>query len=335
VQERTLQADAYRATLTVAGGYAMADIRLTEALRGVTGLRYEWAAQQLTPGSRYAITQTPEPGVDRAVGALLPAAALHWAVTPQHNLRASWSWTLARPKFRELAPFAFYDFTRRRQLTGNPKLRDTRIQNADLRWEYFPSDDAVLSVSVFYKRFSDPIEQVIYDPANGDIGFANQLGADVVGVEAEARTGLGFLSRHLKDLHLGANGSYIHSQVEIDPGAAGANTSRARPLAGQSPYVINLSLGWSSERTGTEIGLLYNVYGPRISDVGFSGLPDIYEQPFHRLDVSVTQRLGAGLRLKLTGTNLADREQYFTQGDRTVFRFKPGVTAYAAIELVR
>jgi hypothetical protein len=39
--------------------------------------------------------------------------------------------------------------------------------------------------------------------------------------------------------------------------------------------VVNLGLGWRHEATGTELNVLYNAFGRRISEVGFDRLPDV------------------------------------------------------------
>jgi outer membrane receptor protein involved in Fe transport len=77
----------------------------------------------------------------------MPAANAIYALGEDMNLRGGYSFTVARPQLRELAPFLFFDFVRRRAVSGNVDLRDTRIHNADLRWEWFPAERSVLAVS--------------------------------------------------------------------------------------------------------------------------------------------------------------------------------------------
>jgi hypothetical protein len=102
-------------------------------------------------------------------------------------------------------------------------------------------------------------------------------------------------------------------------------------MQGQSPYVINLNLGYDRPESGTEVALLYNVYGPRISEVGVQGLPDIYEVPFHRVDLAVSQKLGGGMQLKLTGSNLLDSAVTLQQGGIHVLKYRPGIAFSAAL----
>lgn len=331
MEERTLPSDAYEASLLLGGVYLLADIAVLEPLRVIAGARLEHAFQELTSGSPFAATTPPEPGVDRTDTRLLPGTNVVYTLTRDMKLRAGYSYTLARPQFRELAPFLFYDFSRRRAVSGNPDLLDTRIHNADVRWELFPGEREVLAASLFYKRFRDPIEVVIVNASQGDLSFANARGATAIGAELEGRVTLGRLHRTLRDLRLGANLTLIRSNVELGE-AASLQTHRSRPLQGQSPYVVNLDFGWSRRQWGAEASLLYNVYGARIAEVGIQGLPDVYEESFHRLDLALGLNLGGGRKLKLGGTNLLNQAVILKQGPIVVQRYEPGISLGASLE---
>jgi outer membrane receptor protein involved in Fe transport len=334
MEERTLQEDAYDAWMLLGGGYVLADVARFEPFRFIGGLRIEHSVQELTPGSPFAQAMVAPPGVERSNTHFLPGINAVYAVTPRMNLRAGYSFTLARPQFRELAPFLYYDFSRRRAVSGNPELVDTRIHNADVRWELFPGEREVLAASVFYKRFIDPIEVVVVNSAQQDLSFANADGATAIGFELEGRLQLGRFSRALSDFRLGANLTLIRSSIELGQEAS-LQTNKERPLQGQSPYVINVDFGWARRAWGIEASVLYNVYGSRIAEVGIEGLPDVYEQPFHRLDLSFAQDLGSGMKLKLGGTNLLDQAVVVKQGPVTVQHYEPGVTVSASIEWAR
>ena len=103
-------------------------------------------------------------------------------------------------------------------------------------------------------------------------------------------------------------------------------------MQGQSPYVVNATAGWTSASGKTVIQLLYNVYGARLSEVGFETLPDVYEQPWHRLDASASQALGGGFRLKLSATNLAYQPIVVKQGASTLQKIQPGINVLLALE---
>lgn len=323
IEEDTLQEDAYEASLNTYAGYASAEYPIGEKLRAIAGARYERSMQSMTNGSRYAVAGL-ETSVSHDDNDVLPAANLVFAARPDMNVRAAYSYTLARPRFRELAPFLYYDYIRRRDISGNPNLETTHIHNADLRWEWFPSEDEVFAVSAFYKQFVDPIEQVIAN-VNADATFQNAAGGNIVGAEIEARTTLGRITPALDQLRLGANVSVMRSRVQIgDDPMSQLLTSRDRALYGQSPYVVNVNLGWADPKIA-DVNVLYNVIGARIVDVGISGLPDIYETPMHRVDVVASRLLRKDLRLKLAVSNVLNQKVQLEQGDITVNSYTPGV----------
>lgn len=326
LEETTFTYDRYRASLAVYGGYLSADWRATEWLRAVAGLRVEGSTLKLNAGSPFATGGAPLGApVDRTAADLVPSLNVLLSPRPELNVRLAYAYTLARPTFRELAPFLFFDTVRRRNVSGNPNLVNTRIHNADARVEWFPGADEVLAASVFGKQFERPIERVIAAANNGvgDLGYDNAPGATLLGLELEARASLGRLTQVLSPVRVGANVSLIHSRIQLSPDSPQTNHERA--LQGQSPYVANAFITWSRPEWGTEAGVFYNVAGPRISEVGIQGLPDIVEQPLHRLDLTVTQRLGAGFQLKLAASNVLNQAVRLQQGGIDVLVDPPGV----------
>lgn len=331
LEERTAQTDAYEGTQRIAAGYGTVGAELGP-VRLHTGVRYETAVQELTTGSPFALGQAdPDDQVDRRDRSWSPSASAVLALSDEMNLRAAYGYTLARPRFREIAPFLFTDYTRGLNISGNPDLRETRIHNADLRWEWFLGDTDVLAASVFYKDFRDPIEAVVVS-SSGDVGFANAAGARAVGSELEARTSLGRFADSLRELRLWSNATVTRTRIELREEDVRSQTSASRALQGQAPLVVNVGATWSHEATGTEATALYNVVGRRIEEVGFNTLPDTYREPVHQVDVAASQGLGADLTLKLGASNLLNQSVVLRQGPLEVYRMNPGVVFSAALE---
>jgi len=315
-EEGTLNEDAYKASLGVYGAYSTAEVQLDDKMRGIVGVRYEHSAQHMTNGSGYAIAGL-KTDVSRNDDDVLPAANLVYAARPDMNVRFAYSYTLGRPRFRELAPFLFFDYIRRRAISGNPNLLTTHIHNADLRWEWFPREGEVFAVSAFGKQFFDPIEQVLAN-SESDATFANAASGNLIGTEIEARKAIA------ENFRLGANFSLLRSRVQLAKDQM-LQTTKNRALYGQAPYVANVSFGYVNPKI-IEATVLYNVTGRRISDVGIEGLPDIYEAPLHRVDLVAVRNLTKDLRLKLSGSNLLNQKARLEQGDLTVNTYSPGVS---------
>jgi outer membrane receptor protein involved in Fe transport len=112
----------------------------------VMGFAKDW---HLTGGVRYEKSQISlntydpyRPTLEPLVTTLdnidpLPAASVVYSVRQNMNFRGSYSRTVNRPEFREMAPFQFTDISGRSTIIGNPNLKQSKIDNVDFRWEWF------------------------------------------------------------------------------------------------------------------------------------------------------------------------------------------------------
>ena len=95
-------------------------------------------------------------------------------------------------------------------------------------------------------------------------------------------------------------------------------------MQGQSPYLANVILFFEPFGGRTQMSLLFNRFGERISKVGVEGFPDVLERPRSGLEFSLSQKLAGGLKSKFTAKNLSDAEVVFTQGGLVTKRTSPG-----------
>jgi hypothetical protein len=217
---------------------------------------------------------------------------------------------------------AYIDEETGHEVIGNSALKGANIQNIDLRYENYFAYTDFFSVGAFYKKFENPIESIF---APGDKllkTFDNAASAENVGIETEARVGLRNIDRFFRRWSLMGNVSIIDSKIELDS-SKGSQTSTSRPLQGQSPYVANVQLLYDRPQMGMTSGLIYNVVGERITEVGTNKRPDVYEQPFKQLDLVFNQKIdvwGYGLKIK----NILDPLATSTQGDKIVRERKKG-----------
>ena len=330
LDEWTRPTDAYAAKYNVLAAYGMADVSLSSRIRVVLGERVEAANQTIESFDPFA-PEAQRVRTELSRTDLLPSANVIYKVTKESNVRLTATRTVARPQLRELAPFVFSDFFGAREVLGNPDLDRSRIVNLDARYELFPRVGEVLAFSVFHKRFQDPIEPFIIPTSRGVVSFQNAKGAVNTGVELEGRKALDFLHKSLDELTFLANLTIVHSRVDLDTAQAGIQTTTSRPLANQSPYVLNLALDWNHEKTKSRARVLYNVSGARIAQVGLNGIPDTYEQPRNLVDLSYAQGFGDHVDVKATVANLLDAPVRFTQGESGEFlanRYLLGVTAW-------
>jgi outer membrane receptor protein involved in Fe transport len=155
VQFEELTGDAYRylANSILNAAYVQFDNQFGKNWRLIWGVRMEDFDQVI--GSMKASDRRH---VHSKVTDFLPGVNLTYKPTEKTNIRLSGSQTIVRPEFRELSPFAFYDFELNAQVVGNNEARRTKITNADLRYEIYPRGGEMITVGLFFKSFKDPLE---------------------------------------------------------------------------------------------------------------------------------------------------------------------------------
>ena len=252
ILDATTRSSNYDGDLSLASAFAMIDMPVLRRVRVVGGLRMESFNMQAV--SQDSLLQRGE--LDNLD--LLPSANLVYEVYRDMNLRLAYGKTLARPTFREIAPYASFNFVGDYIFIGNPELERTLIDNYDLRWEWFARPGELYAISAFAKLFSNPIERAINPiAANPEIQYRNVENARVVGLEFEARKRLDQIAASLSNFQVGANLALVHSQVDIAEDelslirAFDPDADDARPLQGQSPFTINLDATYDNRATGT------------------------------------------------------------------------------------
>ena len=322
------QGGSYDAEDRLTAGFAMAELGLGARLRLIGGARVEH--DELTVRG---ISTLGSPALaEKDWTDVLPSAALTFRVTESQNLRLALSRTLARPEYRELSPVKSRDVINGDDLEGNPALERTRIGNADIRWEWYPSSGEVVSLGLFAKSFDRPIERV-YRAAGASsrfIGYVNAESATNYGVELELRKDLGFLHDRLAPFSLFSNLTVMESEIELGE-AQSAATNTARRMVGQAPYVVNAGVTYASAGDGTSATLLYHRVGERIDAAGDQPLPDVIEEPRDVLDLSLRLPLLESLAVRLDARNLLDAPHELTQGSVTRESYRVGRSFQAGL----
>ncbi len=319
----------YTGDQQIKAAYAMADLPLLAKLTLVAGARYETTSMSVVPTSATGLVDTIEtrPSGDRAIvevpqeemsaeideHSLLPSVGLIYEIIPNMKLRGSWSETIARPTFRELAPVATEEFLAGDAYIGNPDLVLSDIENTDLRWEWFRRPGQLFAVSLFRKEITNPIELINFSSgSNGFIRPLNYERGDVSGGELEVRSGFGELADWLDGLAVGANYTLLDSEVEVPEQEQAALRTfgldeEVRRLQGQPEYLLNAHLTYDNERIGTSVGAFYNIVGETLltgAARGEDGSPSVFSKPFVTLDMKATQRLQKHLSLSLSAKNM-------------------------------
>jgi TonB-dependent receptor len=332
--------DKYFGVSILNGMYGMFDNKLADDWRLVWGVRVENFQQFLTTKdvtAKRVVVNTEKWDV-------LPSFNLTYSPSSKHNIRLAASQTVARPEFREIAPFSFFDYEVNYAVDGNPDLVRTAINNLDVRYEFYPKAGEGITLGGFYKSFINPIElrlnpSSVLDRRN--YRYYNAQEALTLGAELEIRKNLMDFNEGVSKLSTFANLTYIYSKVTLaSTSVGGAPETSNRPLQGQSPYLINLGLQFDNTTRGISGSLLYNRIGERLSLVGLNdlGFPDVYERPRDQVDLQIAKKAFAGRgEFRLTWSdilnpfyyfyeNVGEKTSYQAATDRLFYSFRPGST---------
>lgn len=334
--------DQYVGASALSNAFLMLDNKLADKWRLVWGVRGEYFEQVLETNT----SKDVEVNTDKFD--LLPSFNLTYSPSNTTNLRMAGSRTVARPEFREVAPFAFFDFEEIASTAGNSNLQRSSVYNGDIRYEVYPNAGEVLSAGAFVKSFNDPIELRLNSGSAStrrQYEFQNAESAILYGAEFEFRKKLSFLNKEsdfLSNLYFNGNASVIFSEVTLinETGGDKETVTVNRPLQGQSPYLINAGFQYDSDG-GFSTSILYNHIGPRLTFVGAEGVfGDIYEKPRHLLDLQVAKKVFSKRgEVRLTVSDLLNNdillyEKPFSKSeraynpdiDRIYTRYTPGTT---------
>jgi outer membrane receptor for ferrienterochelin and colicin len=294
--ELTEKSDSYNADNTTIAGYLALKLPISKWLNLYTGFRIENNEQSL---NSYKKASDEQVHVNRQEFNIFPSANLTVNFSDRSMLRLAYGVTVNRPEFRELAPFYFVDFELNAGIYGNPDIKQAIIQHYDFRYEFYPSQNEMISLGLFYKNFSNPIEMVIRGNSPLQYSFENVKAAKSQGVEIELKKSL-YNIEFLRDFSVVFNAAYIKSLVVFDEG----RLERDRPMQGQSPFIINAGIFYQNQEKEFMVSLLYNIIGKRLMAVGEpmqnpdEDIPDIYEMPRHLLDLTISKKINKHFEIK-------------------------------------
>jgi len=303
----------------------MLDTKYKEWFRVIYGVRFENFFQKVNAERIKGVPLV----IERKNLDFLPSINLILSLNEKQNIRASYSKTVNRPEFRELAPFNWYDPETRFLLSGREDLVKCDIQNYDLRYEVYPGRGQILSASAFYKDFKNPIEIVASENASDELVFKNTPKATIIGAELEFRVIIGALFKtdsikFLNNLSVFSNLSYFKSEVSLfKPGSTTEKYTRS--LQGQSPYIINAGILYNDNELGFSVGAMLNRIGERIYNVGTQNEPNRWENSRTVVDIQFGKQLWKNrMEIKFNIRDLLKQRSVIYQNNDDDTRFNEG-----------
>lgn len=280
---------------------------------------------------------------------ILPSLNTKYILSQTSNLRFAASKTITRPVIMESYPLEFVnpDGTIEQ---GNQFLVNSDNYNFDLKYELFPTNKELISVTLFSKIIENPIERLFTNSAGSGgqiMTYGNSKQAFLYGAEFEFLFQLERISKSLSDFSLGANASLMDTKVTIEkvfnnnvnnPETIAVDDNPSRKLQGASPWIVNADIRYDSEFSKSwksTMTMVYNVYSKRIFAVGTNRLDNYYEMPFGKLDFIWQNKISNKFDIKFSADNLLNPSYKIEMGqksrikitetDLTVREYKKGV----------
>ncbi len=331
--------NSYLAATMTDSAWGSVDWTFDDTWRIAAGARWEDYRQAALSWNPYGYTEdSPQVTTDPVVlengtfqdDKFYPAASLTymgdlWADTFQ--LRLGYSQTAVRPDLRELTASSYIDPVTDDLIRGNPGITPANVDNFDIRAEWYFSSGDNLTVTLFQKDITNPIE--FFEIPASDTTIAREVvnaeSAEVRGIEFEGMKELGFLGGIFDTLFLQGNFTIQDSELVAGPNAS-VPTNPVRALTGASEYTANVMLGFDSRDARHTASLIYNVFGERLFVAGRNGAPDGYEQPFHSLDLTYFWYPTDNLTIKAKAQNLLGDTIDIERAGVVVFEEDPGTS---------
>ncbi|MFB6342031.1 carboxypeptidase-like regulatory domain-containing protein [Saccharicrinis sp. FJH62] len=284
---------------------------------------------------------------------LFPVLNLKYSVNDKSNVRFAVSRTVTRPSFYEKSPAQMIPELGERLTVGNPGtkanpaaygyLENSYSNNIDVKYEIFPKQNELISISAYYKQIIEPIEQKLASTGGTDFiktFVSTPENATAAGAEIE-------LKKRFNNIFAGLNAAYIYTNIKVP--ASFDELTKERPLQGASPYIINADLGYNlrygkGKTNVTYFGFVFNSFGERLYAVASDGIGNQYELPFNALDFVLKNSINQKLEISFNVKNILNSTVQYKQdiysdlsnpnvktGQILVYEYKKGITASLGI----
>lgn len=244
---------------------------------------------------------------------VLPSFNLSLFPADNQIIRLGLSKAIARAPLDDLnAGVGEFNFGSPEAFGGNPVLKPFRANQLDLSYEWYRTDDSVLTVGAFYKDIETFIVRQTQTGVvlpSGTIGSFTQPingdGGSITGIEIAVSQSLGIVHESLDAFGVYLNYSAIDSDIEVGP----AFVEGTFPLPGLAENIFNAQLWYFENGFEARIGYRYNdAYATELGDIpgqvlfsDAAGIVD-FQASYQFADDTALE----GLKLLLQANNLSD-----------------------------
>lgn len=325
----------YSGEQTIHAGFGSLEYKISDRLSSVVGLRFEkveqtvaWRTQLDASGRKNAFNRNE----------VLPSLLLKYKLNEKQNLRLGASKTYTLPQFKERALFIYEDVTEVK--VGNPDLYPSQNFNLDLKWELFPKNSELLSVTAFGKYILDPINEITLASSTNDISFLNTGDAGYVyGAEIEMRKDIfNFGEEDANKLSAGFNASYMQTHQDLDSEKIRRETNyntnlthKTSSFTGASDLLVNADLSYMKDfrnNANMMATVAYSFFSDRLYALGVETKGNLVDKSVGTLDFILKTKVNKNLGIDLTLKNILNptykRVQENATEDITVLSYKRG-----------
>ena len=325
-QEMNSITNDYSGTENLSAGYIMANLKITNQIEFIPGIRYENNITRYTGiqgNSSGAFPQQSYPNSDtttvRENGLWLPM--VHLLYKPLDWLRIHFAYTnsLSRPDFNIIIPRQ--DIGRNIVVQNNYNILPEKSENFDLYFTFHNNYIGLFSIGGFTKTITDKIlwtdKRALLDPAEYNLPktlkgrmIITQYNIDdpvkLKGLELDWQTNFWYLPGFLKGLVFNANYTHISSEAkyprtvveskyEFDENynliltQINHDTTYTDRMIDQPNHIINFSLGYDYRGFSIRVSMLYQ--SDIFSGTNFNPEMRTYTDDYLRWDISLKQNL--------------------------------------------
>ncbi|MFT6638073.1 MAG: hypothetical protein ACJAYP_000629 [Flavobacterium sp.] len=251
----------------------------------------------------------------------LPSLTAKYELNDKQNLKFAASKTYTLPQFKERAPFLYEEVGQ--SYFGNPYLYNSTDYNVDLKWEYFPKNGEVISITGFGKYIQNPINEATVASATNDISWVNS-GEKALGLGGELEIRKNLITRESSstnkktNLSTGLNISYLYTNQDLDSEKVLRETNgtinvfftnKESRLTGASDLLINSDISFNkdfSKDKSLTATLSGSYFSDRIAALGVTGKGDLVDSDVVAVDFILKYKLNKNIGFGFGAKNLSD-----------------------------
>ncbi|WP_159799672.1 TonB-dependent receptor [Flavobacterium sp. MK4S-17] len=312
-----LRPQTYEGDQTIHAGLVSVEYSFIPQLTIIAGARVENIVQNI----EWSTAVDPLGGEEKFNQTkFLPSLSAKYEINDKQNLKFAASKTYTLPQFKERAPFQYEEVLQ--IYVGNEFLYPSTNYNFDLKWEYFPDSNEIISATVFGKYIQDPINEVTIASATNDVSYVNTGDrATAIGGEVEMRKDI-FNFKHGEDsmlnnaLSFGANATYMKTTQDFSSEKVVNETDYTifftndkGSLTGASDWLVNADVSYFYEfkkEKNLMATLAYNYYSDRLFAIGTNNTGDIVDKAVGTLDFIFKSDISKNLSVGLSLRNILD-----------------------------